>query len=473
MSHSEEKGLNSAEVYRDSISTVNKDGSRVWIYPKKPRGFFYNARTIVSIILVIILFGLPFIKVDGRPLFLFNILERKFILFGNIFGTHDFFIFVLIFIAGIIFIFLFTAVYGRLFCGWICPQTIFMEMVFRKIEYWIEGDRNDQIRLNAAPWSAQKAVKKISKQSIFLGLSFLIGNLFLAYIIGVDELFSIVMRSPAENPGGFATVMAITGGFYFVFASFREQACTIVCPYGRLQSVLLDRNSIVVAYDDRRGEPRGKIKRGEERTNGDCIDCKLCVDVCPTGIDIRNGIQLECVNCTACIDACDEVMVKIGKPKKLIRYDSLNGISLGEKFKISPRIITYTSFLFVLLGLITYLIFSRSDASVTILRAPGTMYQEQPGGKISNIYNLNIVNKTYEPMKITLAVQGLKSEIKILGEDVAVEGQKVYEGRFMLIIDVKDIERISTPLVIDVYNGTEKLSEIKTSFMGNPELKNQ
>ncbi|MCC6550897.1 MAG: cytochrome c oxidase accessory protein CcoG [Ignavibacteriaceae bacterium] len=473
MSKSEDNSSNPAEFYRDSISTVNKDGNRVWIYPKKPKGFFYNARTIVSIFLLIILFGLPFIKVDGRPLFLFNILERKFILFGNFFGTHDFFIFVLIFIAGIIFIFLFTAVYGRLFCGWICPQTIFMELVFRKIEYWIEGDRNDQIRLNAAPWSVQKAVKKISKQSVFLGLSFLIGNLFLAYIIGVDELFSIVMKSPSENPEGFTVVMAVTGGFYFVFASFREQACTIVCPYGRLQSVLLDRNSIVVAYDDKRGEPRGKLKRGEDRTKGDCIDCKLCVDVCPTGIDIRNGIQLECVNCTACIDACDEVMVKIGKPKRLIRYDSLNGISLGEKFRISPRILTYTSFLLLLLGLITYLIFSRSDASVTILRAPGTMYQEQPGGKISNIYNLNIVNKTYEPMNISLAVQGLKSEIKILGEDVSVDGQQVYEGRFMLILEVKDIERISTPLIIDVYNGTEKLSEIKTSFMGNPELKNQ
>ncbi|MBV6511713.1 MAG: hypothetical protein FMNOHCHN_01197 [Ignavibacteriaceae bacterium] len=473
MSRSEDNNLKSADVYRDSISTVNKEGKRIWIYPRKPSGFFYNARTVVSIFLLIILFGLPFIKVDGRPLFLFNILERKFILFGNLFGTHDFFIFVLIFIAGIIFIFLFTAVYGRLFCGWICPQTIFMEMVFRKIEYWIEGDAKDQIALNAAPWTAQKTVKKVSKQTIFFGLSFLIGNLFLAYIIGIDELFSIVMRSPAENPGGFTLVMAFTGGFYFVFASFREQACTIVCPYGRLQSVLLDRNSIVVAYDDKRGEPRGKLKKDEERTEGDCIDCKLCVDVCPTGIDIRNGIQLECVNCTACIDACDDVMEKIGKPKKLIRYDSLNGISLGEKFKITPRIITYTSFLLILLGLIAYLIFSRSDAAVTILRAPGTMYQEQPGGKISNIYSLNIVNKTYDPMEITMTVQDRNAEIKILGEDVRVDGQKVYEGRFMLILDVRDIERVSTPLVIDVYNGKEKLKEIKTSFMGNPELKNK
>ncbi|QOJ28977.1 MAG: cytochrome c oxidase accessory protein CcoG [Ignavibacteriales bacterium] len=473
MSRSEDNNLKSADVYRDSISTVNKEGKRIWIYPRKPSGFFYNARTVVSIFLLIILFGLPFIKVDGRPLFLFNILERKFILFGNLFGTHDFFIFVLIFIAGIIFIFLFTAVYGRLFCGWICPQTIFMEMVFRKIEYWIEGDAKDQIALNAAPWTAQKTVKKVSKQTIFFGLSFLIGNLFLAYIIGIDELFSIVMRSPAENPGGFTLVMAFTGGFYFVFASFREQACTIVCPYGRLQSVLLDRNSIVVAYDDKRGEPRGKLKKDEVRTEGDCIDCKLCVDVCPTGIDIRNGIQLECVNCTACIDACDDVMEKVGKPKKLIRYDSLNGISLGEKFKITPRIITYTSFLLILLGLIAYLIFSRSDAAVTILRAPGTMYQEQPGGKISNIYSLNIVNKTYDPMEITLTVQDRNAEIKILGENVRVDGQKVYEGRFMLILDVHDIERVSTPLVIDVYNGKEKLKEIKTSFMGIPELKNK
>lgn len=473
MAQNEEKDLKSSELYRDTISTVNEEGKRVWIYPKKPSGPFYNKRNFVTVILLIILFGLPFIKVNGRPFFLFNLLDRKFILFGQIFGPQDFFIFVLIFIAGILFIFLFTAVYGRVFCGWACPQTIFMEMVFRKIEYWIEGDYNSQKRLDAAPWDGEKILKKGSKQAIFILLSFIIGNLFLAYIIGVDELFSIITKSPAENAGGFTVVMAFSGAFYFIFARFREQVCTIVCPYGRLQSVLLDKNSIIVAYDDKRGEPRAHLKKGEERTAGDCIDCHLCVDVCPTGIDIRNGVQLECVNCTACIDACDDVMVKIGKPKKLIRYDSLNGIMLGEKFRITPRIVIYTSILLLLTALIGYLIFSRSDASVTILRAPGTMYQEQPGGKISNIYNISLVNKTYEPMNIDLKVEGYSAQITYLGDSINIAGQQVYEGRFMLILDVKDIQKISTPLKIRVYNKSEQISEIKTSFMGNPELKNK
>lgn len=473
MAQTEGKDVKSSELYRDSISTINEEGKRVWIYPKKPSGPYYNKRNIVTVILLAILFGLPFIHVNGRPFFLFNLLDRKFILFGQIFGPQDFFIFGLIFIAGIIFIFLFTAVYGRVFCGWACPQTIFMEMVFRKIEYWIEGDFKSQRQLDAAPWNSEKIIKKGSKHTIFVLLAFIIGNLFLAYIIGIDELFTIVTKSPAENPGGFTVVMAFAGAFYFIFARFREQVCTIVCPYGRLQSVLLDKNSIIVAYDDRRGEPRGKIRKGEERTEGDCIDCHLCVDVCPTGIDIRNGVQLECVNCTACIDACDDVMVKIGKPKKLIRYDSLNGIMLGEKFRITPRIIIYTGILLLLTGLAGYLIFSRSDASVTILRAPGTMYQEQPDGKISNIYNISLVNKTYDPMKVDLKVDGYNAEIKYLGDSIRVAGQQVYEGRFMLLLNVQDILKISTPLKIKVYNKSEEITEIKTSFMGNPELKNK
>ncbi len=326
------------ESFRDSLSTVSKEGKRKWVYPKKPSGKFYNARTIVSIILLAILFGTPFIKVDGHPFVLFDVIHRNFIIFGILFGPHDFFLFGLLMITFIVFIFLFTVVFGRVFCGWICPQTIFMEMVFRKIEYWIEGDFRQQMALNKSPWTSEKIFKKTSKQSIFFTISFIISNFFLAYLIGMDQLIKIVTDPPSEHINGLMAMLAFSGVFYWVFSSFREQACTMVCPYGRLQGVLLDQDSVVISYDYVRGEPRGKIRKSETQDKkGDCVDCHLCVDVCPTGIDIRDGVQLECVNCTACIDACDDVMDKIKKPRGLIRYDSLNGIENKEKEKFLPQ----------------------------------------------------------------------------------------------------------------------------------------
>lgn len=262
------------------------------------------------------MFGMPLIKVEGHSFMMLNIIDRKFIIFGQVFGTHDFFILALGVITIVVSIILFTAIFGRVFCGWACPQTVFLEMVFRKIEFFIEGDYVKQKNLNSAPWSGSKFFKKILKWGIFFALSVLIANTFLAWIIGIDELTHIITDPVSKHMGGFIAMMIFSGVFYFVFAYFREYACIYVCPYGRLQGVLLDKNSTVIAYDYVRGEPRGKIHKGEERTGGDCIDCKECMAVCPTAIDIRNGTQLECVNCTACIDACDNIMDKIGEPLK-------------------------------------------------------------------------------------------------------------------------------------------------------------
>ena len=368
-----------SESFRDSLATVNEKGKRNWIYPKKPSGKLYNARTYLSWLLLLVLFLTPFIKINGHPFLLFNVLKRNFILFGIPFGPHDFHIFVLAMITIIVFIILFTVVFGRLFCGWVCPQTIFMEMVFRKIEYWIEGSAKEQILLHQQKWNLNKSVKKLSKYSIFYAISFLISNIFLAYIIGIDELIKIITDPPSQHINGLIGIIAFSGVFYWVFASFREQVCTMVCPYGRLQGVLLDRDSIVITYDDKRGEPRGKIKKNEDQSDkGDCVDCHLCVDVCPTGIDIRNGIQLECVNCTACIDVCNDVMVKINKPKGLIRYDSINGVEKNQGFKFTARMKSYSVLLILLLSVLGYLIASRTDYSINILRTPGLMFQK-PG----------------------------------------------------------------------------------------------
>lgn len=459
--------LHDQEKYRDSISTISNEGKRVWIYPKKPSGRFYNARTIVSIILLLILFITPFIKVNGHPFILLNILEREFILFGVTFGPHDFYIFVLLFIATIVFVILFTAIYGRIFCGWICPQTVFMEMVFRKIEYFIEGDFLKQRALDQQEWNMEKFLKKGSKHIIFFTLSFIISNLFLSYIIGIDELFKIITDPPSEHLTGLIAITLFSGVFYFVFSKFREQACTIVCPYGRLQGVLLDKNSLVVAYDDVRGEPRGKIKKGEERTQGDCIDCHLCVDVCPTGIDIRNGIQLECVNCTACIDACDNVMDKINKPRGLVRYDSLNGIKERIRFSITPRIMSYSAVLTVLIIIVSILLFTRDSVSVNILRTPGMLYQDQPDNKISNLYNINIVNKTFDTIPIDIKVKNIEANIVILGNSYSIPPHEVFDGKFMVVIDKDKIDKLNMPLEIGVYEKGNEVVSIKTAFLSH------
>jgi cytochrome c oxidase accessory protein FixG len=454
------------ESFRDSISTVSEKGKRVWIYPKKPKGGFTNARTIVSIALLAVLFAAPFIKIGGHPFFLFNVIERKFILFGMMFGPQDFYLFVLAMITAIIFIVLFTAVFGRIFCGWICPQTVFMEMVFRKIEYLIEGDASKQKALDKAPFSAEKFFKKGTKHVIFYLISFLIGNTLLAYIVGVDELLKIVNSSPLEHLSLFIAIVLFSGLFYFIFARFREQACVIVCPYGRLQGVLLDRNSIVVAYDNVRGEPRKKIKKNEERTAGDCIDCGMCVDVCPTGIDIRNGIQLECVNCTACIDACNTVMTKINKPKGLIRYDSLRGITEKTGKIFTPRVMAYSALLVILLTIITVLLANRKEVEVNILRTPGLLYQELPDNKISNLYNVEIENKTFDKIPVEIKLIDRQGEIKIIGRKLEVESQGVFETKFLLIFNRDSLKDLNTPVTLGIYKGETLLKTIKTSFLG-------
>lgn len=453
------------DSFRDSIGTI-KEGKRNWIYANKPSGWYYNLRKKLSYVYLIVFFTLPFLKLNGNPLLMLNILERKFIIFGFVFWPHDFFIFGIAMLTMIVFVVLFTVVFGRLFCGWACPQTIFLELVFRRIEYWIEGDAPHQRALNKMPWNGEKIRKKSLKYSIFFLISFIISNTFLAYIISADKLFQIISEPVGQHLGGFIALLLFTLVFFFVFAWFREQACLIVCPYGRLQGVLLDKNSIVVAYDYVRGEPRHKFKKNEERDKGDCIDCGLCVKVCPTGIDIRNGTQLECTNCTACIDACDHMMESVGLEKGLIRYDSESGIKNKVKLTFTRRILAYSIVLTLLLGFLTFLLVSRSDVEATIVRAQGSLFQEQGPGKISNLYNVKVVNKSHNDIPIQLKLEDRTGEIQMVGDALVCKKESNAVGTFFLILPKEQITERKTTVKIGIYTGDKKLQTVKTSFLG-------
>lgn len=464
------------ESFRDRISTVDeKSGKRIWVYPKKPKGRFYRWRTWLSWILLGFLFAAPFIKVNGEPLLLFNIIDRKFNLFGVQFLPQDFHLFVFAALTGIVFIILFTVVYGRIFCGWICPQTIFMEMVFRKIEYLIEGDAKDQRRLAKAPWTGKKIFKKGLKFGIFFLIAVVVANLFLSYIIGVDQVFQIATDPISKHLGGFVAMLLFSFVFFGVFAYMREQVCIAICPYGRLQGVMMNQDTVVIAYDFVRGEPRGKLRKGstdsDAEEHGDCIDCKLCVQVCPTGIDIRNGTQLECINCTACIDACDGVMDKIGKPRGLIRYDSYNGIAKGLHKVFTPRVIAYTIVLGLLLIGNVLMLSNRTEVETLLLRTPGQLYQKTEDGYISNLYNYEVINKTDKDMPIDFELtEGQKIEgirFRIVGDiqPVAKAGD-VVKGVMFIDIPRDQLKSRKTVLHVKVLSGDRVVDKAKTTFLG-------
>lgn len=485
------------ESFRDSVATISKEGKRNYINPKQPKGRLYNLRTGFSLFYLAVFFTLPFIKLHGEPLFMLNVLERKFIIFGMVFWPQDFFIFGIGMLTFVVFVILFTVVFGRVFCGWACPQTIFMEMVFRKIEYWIDGDATRQKQLRNMPWNSEKILKRSFKFAAFFIISFIIANFFLAYLISMDKLLGY-MQHPAASVGTLISLFIFTTVFFFVYWWFREQVCIVVCPYGRLQGVLLDKNSIVVAYDHKRGEPRGKLKKAEDHDckcvdckedgacksmvakleqvqpvpSGDCIDCFACVRVCPTGIDIRNGTQLECVNCTACIDACDAIMESIQKPKGLVRYASENSIKKGVRLRLTTRIKSYIAVLSLLLSLLVFLLVSRTDLDVRLMRTAGMTYTKLPDGRIENLYTLKLINKTHEDIPYSLKLENLPGTIVPVGSSNMLVKKEDYSNlQFFIQLDKKVLDGWKTMIRIGLYEKDKKLKTITAKFIG-PEVYN-
>lgn len=451
--------------FRDHIATVDEKGKRRWIFPKMTNGTFTRARKYLAWVLIALLFIGPFLRYDGQPFMLFNVLERHFILFGLVFMPQDFHLFVLAMITFVLFIVLFTVIWGRLFCGWICPQTIFMEMVFRKIEYWIDGDGPQQRKLASSPWNTEKTMKRTFKYTLFYLISFLIGNVFLAYIIGSEQVLKIIREPVSNHLAGFTAMVLFSGVFFFVFAYLREQVCIAICPYGRLQGVLLDANSIVVAYDHVRGEPRTKFTR-DMKSGGDCIDCKQCLYVCPTGIDIRNGTQLECTNCTACMDSCDDIMFKINRPKGLIRYDSHNGILSGARKIWTNRVKAYTLLLVLLLSVTGFLLGTRGNVELTVMRTPGMLFQESPDGNISNLYNFQLANKTNKPISVKMITNTAGASVKMIGTLNTLPPAEVSKGSFFIYLPKDKLHDHKTVVNITILQGQKVVASTRTNFIG-------
>ena len=490
------------------LSTLNADGSRRWMTPRVAKGRFWTRRLIVAWALIAIFTAIPWIRVAGLPIVQLDVVARQFTFFGTVFRPTDTLLLALLFLSIFVGIFLLTAVAGRVWCGWACPQTVYMEFLYRPIERFFLGKAYGKKNAEVPAW------RRIAMYAVFLVISAHLANTFLAYFVGTDNLVVWTLRAPSEHPVAFAVFAATTGLMLFDFCFFREQLCTIVCPYGRFQSVLLDRDSLIVGYDRRRGEPRGRATRaartgGHEHHDepghpcrgrnggsccgkcregktpsepgpavatrtasaperGDCVDCGLCVAVCPTGIDIRNGLQLECLHCAQCIDACDGVMAKLGREPGLIRYGSQNTLEGTPRKRIRFRLFVYPILLLVLVSAFATMLATRKDAMVVQLRSPGETYRVSEAGFVDSPLRIRIDNRTRETRtyEVSLA-EPHESSMSLAGAaEVSIEPAKSQDLVFMVRSDAAGFAGGRRTVELRVIDGDRYDERIPVTVIG-------
>ena len=456
------------------LPTLNEDGSRRWIRPKPSHGWYARARRIVAYTLMVVFVLIPHLRMGGKPLILLDVPRRQFTLFGTTFLPTDTILLMLLLASIIIAIFLLTALFGRVWCGWACPQTVYMEFLFRPIERWVEGGRSGSLALDKERRHFHP--RRLLKYAIYAVLALLLAHTFLAYFVGTEALAHWIRRSPAEHPTSFLVMAGTAVAVFADFTYFREQTCLVACPYGRMQSVLLDRQSMIVAYDPTRGEPRMKGKVRPVGA-GDCIDCGACVQTCPTGIDIRDGLQMECIHCTQCADACDDIMTRVGKPKGLIRYSSRELLEGHTRHLIRPRTVLYPLALTVFLGGFVYALATRATADVTLLGGAGEPFTRQEDGRIANQLRVKIVNRSKADQDYRIDVVGASEGSVIVPQNplAVATGQTAVTPLFILLprTAFHDGEH---PVMVRVSDGTGFSTEVPYRLVGpqdEPDARNR
>ncbi|MEO7458090.1 MAG: cytochrome c oxidase accessory protein CcoG [Gemmatimonadaceae bacterium] len=415
------------------LPTLNMDGSRNWIRPKPSAGTWWQRRRVVAYALMVVFFAIPHVRINGMPAIMLDLPRRHFTILGTTFLPTDTLLLMLLLASAVVSIFLFSALFGRVWCGWACPQTVYMEFLFRPIERLVEGGRSGSLILDKE--RSHLHPRRLLKYAIYLVIALVLAHTFLAYFVGVEALERWVRLSPYEHPTPFLVMAATTALIFYDFTYFREQTCLIACPYGRWQSALLDNESLIVAYDPSRGEPRAHAVKDRPSDAGDCIDCNACVTTCPTGIDIRNGLQMECVHCTQCIDACDTIMERVGKPRGLIRYASQDQLA-GRPFHVlRPRVVLYPLALAVLLGGFAFALKTKARADVTVLRSQAEPFGMEPDGRVSNQVRVKIANRSLRNHAYAISVTGVDSAQVVAPESplAVIAGEQRTTSVFVLL----------------------------------------
>ncbi len=452
-----------------SVTTVNKDGSHYRLHPADVKGRFTLARRLVAALCLIVYVALPWIKINGYPAVFLDTAMRRFHIFGVTLAIQDMWVLFFV-ITGLGFtLFFITSLMGRIWCGWTCPYTVFLEHVYRRIERWIDGDATARRKLDAAPWSGTKIAKRTLKHGLFLIISCLIAHVLVSYFMSLEGLYAAIQTGPGDHIFSFGVIIFFTVVLYGCFAFFREQFCIMMCPYGRLQSALSDDDTMIIGYDFQRGDPPGKPKDPDA---GDCIDCRRCVQVCPTGIDIRNGLQLECIGCANCIDACDDIMTKLQRPTGLVRYDSYNGLHGKRNRILRPRLFMYFALMLVGLSVLTFTVSKKARPfTAQITKMKGIAYQQDDTG-IRNVLRIYLFNKRAVDASYSFRVENAPEWLKISGSTDDLKLKPLGETTYTLVVIAPE-ENYDGPfdftLIVEDQGGATVQQQV--NFLGpNPRL---